>query len=135
VRTSSAHIEFDLPIIDGLVRGAAQGASAIDITRAAFAARVVDALADRPVSARRVSQIDVTDLHDAVITLDNDPSLLHLGESRFRERLESHIDTPRRSRRRYPDIDYVDLRFEQRYSSRAAARSHGRRSSPARKTF
>jgi cell division septal protein FtsQ len=131
------YAEFDLPIIDGLVRGPRKGASAIDITRAAFAARVVDALSDRPSLAKRVSQIDVTDLHDAVVLLDNDPSLLHLGEDRFRERLESYLDIAAALKERYPDIDYVDLRFEQRVylKPRGSAARTAVGPTPARKTF
>ncbi len=108
------YAEFDLPIVDGLVRAPRQGKAAIDGDRAALAARVVDALRDHDDLARRVSQIDVSDTHDAVVLLDDDPALLHLGEDRFRERLQSYVEIAEALHHRIPDIDYVDLRFEQR---------------------
>ena len=109
-----AYAEFDLPVIDGLVRAPRAGKPTIDDTRAEFAARVVDAIQESTSLTRRVSQIDVSDAHDAVVLLDNDAALLHVGEERFRERLEGYLEIAEALRERIPDIDYVDLRFEQR---------------------
>jgi len=106
--------EFDLPIIDGLVRAPSSGQPTIDETRADLASRVIDALAPRKDLAKRVSQIDVRDAHDAVVMLDNDSALLHLGEDKFLERMQSYVDLAPALRQRVPDIDYVDLRFDQR---------------------
>ena len=106
------YAEFDLPIIDGLGRTPGSGEPAIDERRAALAARVIDSLSERPSLAERVSQIDVTDVHDAVVLLDDDTALLHLGEERFLERLQMYADLAHAFRARIPDIDYVDLRFE-----------------------
>ncbi|MBE3031627.1 MAG: FtsQ-type POTRA domain-containing protein [Actinobacteria bacterium] len=106
--------EFDLPIIDGLVRAQTTGDPAIDERRADLAARVIEAVAERTDLARRVSQIDVSDLHDAVVLLERDPALLHVGEDKFLERLQSYVDLAPALRERVPDIDYVDLRFDQR---------------------
>lgn len=106
--------EFDLPIIDGLVRAPASGEPAIDERRADLAARVIDAVAPRTDLARRVSQIDVSDLHDAVVILEGDATLLHVGDDNFLERLQSYVDFAPALRERVPDIDYVDLRFKQR---------------------
>jgi Fe-S-cluster formation regulator IscX/YfhJ len=75
---------------------------------------VIDALAPRHDLTQRMSQIDVTDLHDAVVLLDGDPALLHLGEEKFLERLQSYVDVAQALRDRVPDIDYVDLRFDRR---------------------
>lgn len=112
--------EFDLPLIDGLVRAPGTAEPAIDERRAMLAARVIDALAPRKALARRVSQIDVADLHDAVVLLDGDPALLHLGEDRFAERLQSYVDLAPALRERVPEIDYVDLRFDERVYLRPA---------------
>ena len=106
--------EFDLPIIDGLVRPPRDGQPAVDSSRAALAARVLDSVAGQREIARRVSQIDVSDLHDAVVLLDDDTAQLHLGEDRFLERLRSYLEVASALRERVPDIDYVDLRFEER---------------------
>jgi cell division protein FtsQ len=105
------YAEFDLPIIDGLVRPPGDGEAALDVARADLAARVIDAVAARQEIARRISQIDVADAHDAVVLLENDPALLHLGEDRFLERLQAYVDLASALRERVTDIDYVDLRF------------------------
>ena len=106
--------EFDLPIIDGLVRAPGGAQPTIDETRADLAARVIDAVAPRKDLAQRISQIDVHDAHDAVVLLDGDAALLHLGEDKFLERLQSYVDLAPALRQRVPDIDYVDLRFDER---------------------
>jgi cell division protein FtsQ len=107
------YAEFDLPIIDGLVRAPKNGKSAIDPTRAKLAARVIDSLSGHPL-AKRISQIDVADVRNAIVTLDNDPAELYVGDERFRERLQSYVEVAGAFRERFPDIDYVDLRFEER---------------------
>ncbi|HTM24431.1 MAG TPA: FtsQ-type POTRA domain-containing protein [Vicinamibacterales bacterium] len=114
------YAEFDLPIIDGLVRAPGSGQPSIDEARAALAARVIDALSERKDVAQRVSQIDVRDAHDAVVLLQNDAALLHLGEEKFLERVQSYVELAPALRERVPDIDYVDLRFDQRVYVRPA---------------
>jgi cell division protein FtsQ len=113
--------EFDVPIIDGLVRAGSAGEPALDPRRAELAARVIDAVADRTDLARRLSQIDVGDLHDVVVLLEGDAALVHLGEERFLERLQSYVDLAPVLRERVPDIDYVDLRFDSRVYVRPVA--------------
>jgi cell division septal protein FtsQ len=136
---------FDLPIIDGLFPRAASRVSPrsassrvsrtsraaqpagpkADPARAALAARLVDAIEGTEELARRVSQIDVSNAHDAVVILDKDPALLHLGEERFRERLLSYLEIAEALRDRIPDIDYVDLRFERRVYVKPRGRAEG----------
>ena len=106
------YAEFDLPIIDGLIRAPSTGQPAVDERRADVASRVIDALAPRPDLASRVSQIDVRDLHDAVLILQKDPAMLHLGDERFLERLQNYVDLSAALHARVPEIDYVDLRFQ-----------------------
>jgi cell division protein FtsQ len=106
--------EFDLPIIDGLVRTPGSGGAALDERRADLAARVIEAVAERKDFAHPVSQIAVSDLHDAVVMLEGDTTLLHLGEDRFVERLQSYIDLAPTLRERVQEIDYVDLRYDGR---------------------
>ncbi len=72
------------------------------------------ALSARPELAKRVSQIDVSNLHDAVLILDGDPALLRLGDSEFVARLQQYIDLAPALRERLEGIDYVDLRFDER---------------------
>ncbi len=119
--------EFDLPIIDGLVRTPSSGQPTIDEGRADLASRVIDALAPRKDLAQRVSQIDVRDAHDAVVMLDNDAALLHLGEDKFLARVQSYVDLAPALKQRVPDIDYVDLRFDERvYVRPVAGKPNGR---------
>ena len=118
------YAEFDLPIIDGLVnapntRASSQGS--IDPQRADLAARAIAALSRSREVGRRLSQVDVSDAHDAVILLEGDTALLHLGEDKFLERVQAYLDLSAALRDRVAEIDYVDLRFEQRVYVRPAA--------------
>jgi cell division protein FtsQ len=106
--------DFDLPIIDGLVRAPSKGEPIIDEERADLAARVIDALAPRKDLAGRLSQIDVSDPHDAVVLLQGDAALLHVGEDKFLERLQSYVEVAPALREQVPEMDYVDLRFGER---------------------
>ena len=107
------YAELDLPIIDGLAAGRSS-ALLIDETRAALAGRLLSALQSRRDLAKRVSQIDVSDINDAVIVLDDDTTLVHVGAERFVERLQSYIELAPTLRERVPEIDYVDLRYGER---------------------
>ncbi len=109
-----AYADIDLPIIDGLATAPADGGALIDAARTEFAGRVVGALASRPELARRVSQIDVADLHDAVVILDDDTAQLRLGDTDFVARLQQYLDLQPALRERMAGIDYVDLRFDER---------------------
>ena len=109
-----AYADIDLPIIDGIGAPPQDGGSIVDVARAEFAARVIGAIATRPELARKVSQIDVSDLHDAVLILDGDPALLRLGDTEFVARLQQYIDLAPALHERLNGIDYVDLRFDER---------------------
>jgi cell division protein FtsQ len=120
-----AYADIDLPIIDGIGAAPHQGGSMVDIARAEFATRVIAAISTRPELAKRVSQIDVSNLHDAVVILDGDPALLRLGDTEFVARLQQYIELAPALHERLAGIDYVDLRFDERLYVRppkAAAR-------------
>jgi cell division septal protein FtsQ len=127
------YVDFDLPIIDGLVRAPDAARPTIDPARAELAARVIEALAVRRDVAQRISQIDVSDVRNAIVLLDDDSAQLHVGEERFLERIQAYLDLAPTLRERVPDIDYVDLRFEERLYVRPASGREGgeRRRSPA----
>ena len=114
------YADVDLPIIDGLTSAAAD--TAADGSRAELASRVIAALWRQPSVARRLSQIDVTDLHNAAVTLSGDPAVIYVGEDRFLQRLQSYLDLSAELRGRVPDIDYVDLRFDDRIYVRPAGK-------------
>jgi cell division protein FtsQ len=123
-----SHAEFDLPLIDGLAmpKRSAAGAPIVDEARAALAARVLSSLQARPELAARVSQIDVSDVRDAVIILKNDTALVRIGDEQFAERLQSYLDLVAVLREKVPQIDYVDLRFGERVYVRPQRRPGGR---------
>ena len=83
------------------------------------ARRLLDALRGSALAAR-ISQIDVSDARNAVVLLEDDPTLIRLGHERFVERLESYFDLAPALRDQVPEIDYVDLRFDERVYVRPA---------------
>jgi cell division septal protein FtsQ len=115
-----AYADIDLPIIDGLAASPQDGGSIVDLARAEFAAAAIAALSARPEILKRVSQLDVSNLHDAVVILDGDPALLHVGDSDFVARLQQYLDMAPALRERVAAIDYVDLRFDERMYVRPA---------------
>ena len=112
--------KFDLPIVDGATRVPSSGEPVIDEARVALAVRVIDDVAGHSALATRVSQIDVSDTFDAVVLLDDDPAMLHLGTEKFAERLQGYIDLADRLRETVPDIDYASLQFDGRIYVKAA---------------
>jgi len=108
------YADVDLPIVDGLSVPPNDGGPLIDEDRAALAARLLASVRDHPGLAKRVSQIDVTDVRDVVVILKGDTAMVRVGDDRFAERLQSYVDLSPALRERVPDIDYVDLRFDER---------------------
>jgi cell division protein FtsQ len=107
------HADLDLPIIDGLAAPTGPAAPG-ENAHAQLAARLMDGLQTRPAVARRISQIDVRDPHNAAVILNGDPAVIYVGEDRFLPRLESYLELASTLRQRVLDIDYVDLRFDGR---------------------
>ena len=108
------YADLDLPIIDGLSVAPGDGGSLTDEGRAELAARVIAALKAKPSVARRLSQLDVSDPHNAWVILSGDPAMIQLGDDQFLTRLQSYLDLASTLRERVADIDYVDLRFDDR---------------------
>jgi cell division protein FtsQ len=108
------YADFDLPIIDGLVVRDSNGSRIADEPGAELAARVIAALKARPRISERVQQLDVSDLHNAAVILERDTAVIHLGEDQFLQRIEAYLDLAPALRERVADIDYVDLRFDDR---------------------
>jgi len=116
------YAEFDLPIIDGLVGPPGNGRPSIDEARAELAARVIAAIKVKPALAKRLSQIDVGDAHNAAVILSGDAAVIRLGDDQFLARLESYVQLAAALRERVAEIDYVDLRFEDRIYVRPAGK-------------
>jgi cell division protein FtsQ len=117
------YADLDLPIIDGLAGVPSQGGSMTDEARAELAGRVVTAIRAKSAIARRLSQVDVGDLHNATVILNGDPAVIQLGEDQFLARLQSYVDLAPALRERVADIDSVDLRFDDRIYVRPAGRA------------
>ena len=120
------YADLDLPIIDGLSgHSTTPGEDALDVYRALLARRLLDALRVRNMVSQ-ISQIDVSDSRNAVVLLEGDPALIRLGNDRFVERLQSYQDLAPALREQVPEIDYVDLRFDERVYVRPARGRRGR---------
>ena len=113
-RYGSKYADVDLPIVDGLEGASTSEGRTIDQDRADLASRVVTALRAKPEIARQVSQIDVDDVHNVAVILTGDRAVIHLGEERFLQRLQSYLTLASALRERVSDIEYVDLRFDDR---------------------
>ncbi len=105
------YADLDLPIIDGLGN---HGDTMTDEARAELAARVIAAARSKPALAKRLSQVDVTDVHNASVILTGDPAVLRLGDDQFVPKLESYLGLAATLHERVADIDAVDLRFDDR---------------------
>ena len=108
------YAQFDLPIVDGLGDNPPAGEPLVDPARAGLAADLLRALDRQPALMKRISQIDVASAHDAVVLLDQDPALVHVGDQQFVERLQRYLELHEALHSRVPDIEYVDLRFDDR---------------------
>jgi cell division septal protein FtsQ len=107
------YADFDLPIVDGLITTKTAPGGRTDEKRAALVARVMGALAAKPQVAVRVSQIDVRDARNATVILSGDGAVLVLGNDRFLQRLEAYLELGPALRERVPEIDSIDLRFDE----------------------
>lgn len=103
--------EFDLPIVDGVMRADADGRPVADAARVALTRALLETLAAAPELFERLSQVDVSDAHDAVVLIEDDPAWLHLGESELVDRLRRYVDYASELRERVGPVDSVDLRF------------------------
>lgn len=121
-RYGPQYADLDLPIVDGLSAAPGQNGALTDEGRADLAARLIAALKSKPSIARRLSQVDVSDAHNASVILTGDPAMIQLGEDQFLARLQSYLDLAPALRERVADIDYVDLRFDDRIYVRPTGR-------------
>jgi len=113
-RFGPGYASFDLPIVDGLGGQKPRPGTRTDDARAALATRVVTALRGKPDIAKQVSQIDVSDAHNAHLRLTDDSVVIYVGEDQFLERIESYRQLAETLRARVEAIDYVDMRFGER---------------------
>ena len=122
--------DLNLPIVDGVLSERAGGTPGADAERLRLALRLVAALESRPDLERRVSQVDVSNRYDAVVLLDDEAVLLHLGDAEFDARLDRYLELGPTLAETFEAIDYVDLRFDRlfvRAEGRRTAEPAGRR--------
>jgi cell division septal protein FtsQ len=125
------YAELDLPIVDGLAASSTPDGPAIDPARAALASRVIGAVRSSAALARRVSQVNVADVHNVQVILTGDSTVVSLGDDEFAGRLQSYLELSETLRQSVADIDGVDVRFDNRIYVRPA-RNRGRAQTPAR---
>jgi cell division protein FtsQ len=126
------YASLDLPIVDGFTANGKDDKA--DAARGELAARLIMALREKPGVARRLSQVDVSDVHNASILLTDDPAELRIGDDHFLGRVESYLTLSSALHERVPQIDYVDLRFDGRVYVRPAGKA-GRPRPAARPTL
>ena len=127
------HADFDLPIIDGLSIRSTEDGSMADAPRAELAAQVIASLKTKPAIAQHLSQIDVSDVHNAAVLLNNDPVVIYVGEDQFVQRVATYLELEAALKEHVPDVDSVDLRFGERiYVTPASARSRSKHDALAR---
>ena len=113
-RFGPEHAGLDLPIVDGLAAQAPEPGTQVDPAHAGLASRVLASVRPDAHIAKRVSQLDVSDVHNAHVTLDDDPAVLHLGDTEFLTRIQTYLDLRPALRSNVAQIAYVDLRFGER---------------------
>jgi cell division septal protein FtsQ len=116
------YADLDLPIIDGLAASPGDTGMILmtDDARADLAARVIAAMKAKPAVARRLSQIDVSDVHNATVIVSGDAATIQLGDDQFLRRLDSYLQVAAALHERVADIDSVDVRFDDRIYVRPA---------------
>jgi len=125
------YADLDLPLVDGIAASPSGDGLMTDRLRGDLAARVIAAVKARPDIARRLSQVDVADLHNAAVILAGDPAVIYLGEDQFLPRLQSYLELASALRDRVQDIDYVDLRFDDRIYVRPVPKQTKRGAAPS----
>jgi hypothetical protein len=125
-----AQAGFDLPIADGLTAvpgrslsgpGVGLGVPArVDPARAGLVGRLVDSLREDESLLKLVSEVDVTDLEDAVVLLGDDPARVHLGDRDFARRVRAYRDLAPTLLQHVDAIDSADVRYDGRVFVRPA---------------
>ena len=124
---SPQYREFDLPVVAGLISSPKSGPPVADPDRMRLAASLLRELGTRSDLLNRVSEVDVTNAHDAVVMFDDDATWVHLGEGQFVDRLQRYVDLRPTFIDRFGELDYVDLRFGKQVYVRGQDRNGVRR--------
>jgi len=122
--------DFDLPIADGLTPvpgrqlsgpGLGVGIPArVDPERAGLIGRLVESLRPEDGLLALISEVDVTDVEDAVVLLGDDPARVHLGHEDFARRVRAYRDLAPTLLQHVAAIDSADVRYDGRVFVRPA---------------
>jgi len=122
--------DFDLPIADGLTPvpgrplsgpGLGVGIPArVDPERAGLIGRLVESLRPEDGLLALISEVDVTDVEDAVVLLGDDPARVHLGHEDFARRVRAYRDLAPTVLQHVDAIDSADVRYDGRVFVRPA---------------
>jgi cell division septal protein FtsQ len=102
--------QFDLPVVDGLVTSAGRGS--VDPDRIRLVQRLFQDVSGRADLFHRISQVDVSDLRNAVVLLDGEPAELRLGDRDFLARLQRYEEMAAAVREQRVVEQYYDLRLD-----------------------
>ena len=126
----AAQAGLDLPIADGLTPvpgrslsgpGLGVGIPArVDPERAGLIGRLVESLRQDDGLLALVSEVDVTDVEDAVVLLGDDPARVHLGHEDFARRVRAYRDLAPTVLPHVDAIDSADVRYDGRVFVRPA---------------
>jgi len=126
----AAQAGLDLPIADGLTPvpgrslsgpGLGVGIPArVDPERAGLIGRLVESLRQADGLLALVSEVDVTDVEDAVVLLGDDPARVHLGHEDFARRVRAYRDLAPTVLQHVDAIDSADVRYDGRVFVRPA---------------
>jgi len=126
----AAQAGLDLPIADGLTPvpgrslsgpGLGVGIPArVDPERAGLIGRLVESLRQDDGLLALVSEVDVTDVEDAVVLLGDDPARVHLGHEDFARRVRAYRDLAPTVLQHVDAIDSADVRYDGRVFVRPA---------------
>jgi len=122
--------DVDLPIADGLMPvpgrslsgpGLGVGIPArVDPERAGLIGRLVESLRAEDGLLALISEVDVTDVEDAVVLLGDDPARVHLGHEDFARRVRAYRDLAPTLLQHVAAIDSADVRYDGRVFVRPA---------------
>ena len=127
------YAQFDLPIVDGLAdAGSGRRTEGRPDARAGWPRGCSRALEGQPALMKRVSQIDVASAHDAVVLLDQDPALVHVGDEQFVERLQRYLELHEALHARVPGYRVRGPRFDDRVYVRPGKSAAVQRASEVR---
>jgi cell division septal protein FtsQ len=105
--------QFDLPVVDGLLTLTARGAS-VDPARIRLVQRLFQDVSAREDLFRRISQVDVSDAHNAIVLIEGEPAELRLGDRAFLDRLQLYEEMAQAVRDQRVVTEYYELRFDDR---------------------